>query len=471
MKKEHIKNIVLAVLVVMNLVLGSNILLNKKLWPSGYNFFNIENFPVIKWFVKKEDVKSSFEKAVHLTMPEKIIFNTGDQSTRFSVNSNNKEYNAIIEYCNDVLNSAFSCQEDKVIEISSDEWFSSLLTKSIYLSYYTEYESELFANFLGMRETGVSSKVNTFSNVVISLSDNVSVYIEDIDSEKYYRIKTGKRFDEFKSVVSEMINEQNNDNLSESAINYSFDLNFDKAFGEQRTIISSMVPIYSHPQKVPVVYAKNIFANEGKIENETMNAIAQIFNVNSNTVNRYTEADETVVYVSNNATLKIHTNGILEYKARDNGIQLTNSGGSYNVISKLNEFVGKVNDASGSNNSIYLSSKAAGGENIITFDYVCEGMPVNIEMGDMKNAIYCVVSEGYIKEYKHIIREYEKTEDYITTPEYITAVDETIQKYSDINSEITINKLYLAYNDNGKAQSLSADWNAEVDAVIFKEEE
>ena len=60
-------------------------------------------------------------------------------------------------------------------------------------------------------------------------------------------------------------------------------------------------------------------------KNNIIEKIAQIFNVNANTVNRYTEADETVVYVENNATLKIHTDGIVEYKARDEGIQLTDS--------------------------------------------------------------------------------------------------------------------------------------------------
>lgn len=469
MKKEHVKNIVLTFLVVTNLVLGSNILIDKKLWPSGYNFFNIENFNIIKWFVKNNDDKDNFEKAVHLTLPEKIIFNTGDQTTRFSVNSNNKEYNTIIEYSNEILGTALSSEESRITEVTSDEWFSSLMSNSVYLNYYTEYDTELFANFLGFRETAVSQKVDNFSNVVIALSDNVSVYIEDIETKKYYKIRTGRKFEEFKTVVTEMVNSQNYNNSEQSAINYSFDLNFDVAFGGQKAIIDSMVPIYSDVQNVPVVLAKNIITKDGKIENNIIEKIAQIFNVNANTVNRYTEADETVVYVENNATLKIHTDGIVEYKARDEGIQLTDSQNSYNIISRLNEFVLKVNEVTNSNDNIYLSSKAADGENVITFDYICEGMPVKISIGDMNNAVYCVVSDGYLKEYKHVLRGYEKTGEYITTPEYIKAVDETIQEYSDVTGEITINKLYLAYKDNGKNQSLSADWNTEVKAVILED--
>ena len=97
MNKEHVKSILLTGLVGMNIVLGSQILLDKKLWSSDYNFFNIENFSILKIFSRSQNIDESFKKVSHLTMPEKIIFNTGDQTTRFSLNSNNKEYTDIID--------------------------------------------------------------------------------------------------------------------------------------------------------------------------------------------------------------------------------------------------------------------------------------------------------------------------------------------------------------------------------------
>lgn len=468
MKREHIKTIALTMLVILNLVLGSNILLDKKLWPSGYNFFNIDNFSLNGWFSKTSDEKIEFQKIVHLTLPAKIIFNTGDQATRFSVNSNNAEYNTIIEYCNEILGTGLKVSADKIIEITDEEWFSNLMSESIYLNYYTVYDTDLFANFLGMRNTEVSSKVKSFSNVVISLADNVAVYVEDIETNKYYKIKTGRRFADFKEIAENIVANKDDNISKEYAINYSFDLNFDKAFGEQKTIIDSMVPIYSNVSRVPVVVSNQVLMDGG---NTIINELAKVFNVKANTARRYTEADETIVYVENNATLKIHSNGMIEYKARDNGIQLSNSGGKYNDISKLNEFVGRINRIIGINDSIYLSSKATRDENIITFDYVCEGMPVKIDIDDMKNAVYCEIADGYIKEYKHIIKDYEKNGEYFETPEYIYAVDNTIQKYSALTGEIKINNLYLAYNDDGQYNTLSADWNVEVESVIVEEEE
>ena len=220
MKKEQIKSITLTLLVMLNLVLGSNILLDKKLWPYGYNFFNIANFPMIQWFKNKPDEQREFQKIVHLTLPAKIIFNTGDQATRFSVNSNNAEYNTIIEYCNEILGVVLGLPEEKIIGVTSEEWFSSLMSDSIYLNYYTEYDTQLFANFLGLRNTEVFNKVKSFSNVVISLSDNVTVYFEDIESNKYYKIKTGRRFADFKEIADDIVANKDDNVSKEYAINY-----------------------------------------------------------------------------------------------------------------------------------------------------------------------------------------------------------------------------------------------------------
>jgi len=72
-------------LVMMNFVLGAKILTDKKLWPYGYNFFvSLENFKIIEAFTGASDKQIT---KTHLTMPEQIIVNTGDQTTRIALNS------------------------------------------------------------------------------------------------------------------------------------------------------------------------------------------------------------------------------------------------------------------------------------------------------------------------------------------------------------------------------------------------
>ena len=408
------------------------------------------------------------ENAQHLTMPDKIIFNTGDQSTRFSLQSGDSDYSKTLEECNKILSSCLKEKSENIIEILPEEWFSSLMSKSVYLSYYTDFQTSFFANSLGIIDTTVDDKIHSFSNVVIATSNDTNVYIEDSNTKKYYKIIASRKSESFNEMVSSVIANRINDG---AIINYSFDLNFDKPFGDQKTIISSMVPIYSQTQKAPVILVKNPLLTEGKFDNIKINNIATLFYMNPNTAKRYTDAEGNIVYVENNATLMISPKGIIEYKAKDSGIMLAQSGNHYNAVSKLNDFLGSICHVTGTNPGRYLSSKATDGEKSVTFDYIFQGLPVKIMIDNMRHSATATVEDGRLKELKVILRNYALSDEMVMTPEYIKAVDDTIQEYSDINGEITINKMYLAYNDSGLSVELSPDWHTEVNAVIFEDKE
>ncbi len=471
MKKEHIKSIVLTALVGMNFLLGSRILFNKKLWPNGYNFFNVENLSFLNIFGPGNGDSETLQETAHLTLPEKIIFNTGDQTTRFSLNSNNKEYKEILKQANEILITAFSNDDGSIYEATAEEWFSTLRTNSIYLGYYTEYDTTLFAKFLGIPDTAIANHLPSFSNIVISLYDNVTIYIDDAKSDKYYKIKSGNRFSDFKENVERTMAEYNNSTAGQDAINYSFDLSFDKTFGTQKTVIDSMVPIYSNTRTAPVISASTPWEDfNDSTANGIKTELVKLFNFNAGIANRYTEADGTTVYVENNATLKIHPNGLIEYKAIDNGLQLTQSRGRYNNISAVNSFASKINKSAKSADEIYISSGVGDEGSTLTFDYIVEGLPVKITGTEPNNAIYCQIEDGHIKEYRHFLRSYKNAGRTITTPEFIFAVDSVIQQYSSITEEVTINKLYLAYTDNGLNMELGANWIADVKDVVLNEE-
>ena len=73
MMKERVKSFILVILVAFSLVLAEKILVDEKLWPTGYNFFSIGKN------LKKPDQSV----ADNLAAPERIIVNTGYQSSRF----------------------------------------------------------------------------------------------------------------------------------------------------------------------------------------------------------------------------------------------------------------------------------------------------------------------------------------------------------------------------------------------------
>ena len=79
MNKERIKSVLLVFFILTDFVLGSKILIDKKLWPNGYNFFsNVGNFysGIISYF------SDNSSERTQIFSPEKILINTGDQTTR-----------------------------------------------------------------------------------------------------------------------------------------------------------------------------------------------------------------------------------------------------------------------------------------------------------------------------------------------------------------------------------------------------
>ena len=124
MNKERIKSGVLIILILSNMVLAGKVLINKKLWPSGYNFFS--NFTHVS---KKDDTST----AAHLAAPIKIIVNTGYQSSRFDYNRSDGYFSEICDAAGLSFSQAFS-QGTAKTTISADEWYAALTAKSIYFS-------------------------------------------------------------------------------------------------------------------------------------------------------------------------------------------------------------------------------------------------------------------------------------------------------------------------------------------------
>ena len=265
MNKERIKNLLLVFLIAMNFILGSRILIEKKLWPASYNFFsNIGNFEVARFFEgfkrtlsDKENYKS------RLLFPEKIIINTGDQTTRLSLNPEDSEFNGILEEAYVVLQKAFSDSETQKSQINREEFYSALGSNSIYLEYGTSFTPDLFSRLIGTSSDMSLDFKDEFSQVIVSYLPKTSVYITNTRNDLFYRINVNKSSENLVMKIGECVeNRQEN----QSIINYSFDLKFDRPFGTQKTTISPLVQIYSTSEEYPVIISKT---NASKLQSNT----------------------------------------------------------------------------------------------------------------------------------------------------------------------------------------------------------
>lgn len=439
MKTERIKSIILILLIITNLVLAEKILVNEKLWLSGYNFFVS---------TRNSRKKNNFSVSERLSMPEKIVVNTGYQSSRFIFKRDDKDFASINGAASEIVKSAFSMPKS-ALEIGADDWYSALTAKSLYLNYSAAFTPSVFASLLGISDGDFPAL--EFSDIVIT--ENGNVYFGG--NGAYYKIPFTSTLVSpiIQSVFSEHADE-------ESVINYSFDLNFDKNSGENSTVLSPMILIYSEPITENTVLPENPVTKDGEIDRKALSGILSDFGVNKSSARSYTEADGSLVYVENNGILKITENGILTFTARGNGIKLQNGSAS----SKIAAFIDAINGKMDIDADLCLSSAESdeSGQHF-EFDYMAKGYP--IKYAD-RCAVSATVSNGYLVEYSQVLRRFTVTDTQSVSPDFIQALDEVIDTYHGSMSEMRITKMYPAFFDDLSQNEMEIDWHIAVDNIL-----
>lgn len=469
MNKERLKSITLVGLILMNFVLGGIIMTDKKLWPHGYNFFiSLENSFPMQFFA---DLKNRFGTVpaakTHLSMPENIIINTGYQTTRFSVNAKDPIFSDLTAAANKILASTLSASDD-LTHVDREEWYSALTAKSVYLSYPVDYEAGLFAQFLGVKNHKLPSNIRTISKIVISTTAPAAVYLEDSATSQYYRLFAESSTEPLLELISTYQAQNDTGSTESSIINYSFDLRFDQAFGGQKAILSPMIPIYSNPQNAALLSISNPLLNEdGSRDEAVIDRILKVFSINPTNARRYTEADGTIVFVENNGILKIDTNGLLSYTAKGTGTRLSRNASTYNTVSEIADLVDSVSNAVLSERNLYVSSPLTENTQTVTFDYLAEGLPVQLKNNITGHAVTVETENGRLLRYEQLLRRYTPAGMSVETPAYINALDDAIATYSASMNEIVIDKMYLCYTDTGTAPYLAADWAVQVRSVVI----
>ena len=467
MNKERIKNVLLVFLVAINFILGSKILIDKKLWPDGYNFFsNTENWEIARLF---NNIKDYFSRdnayKLRLLNPERIVINTGDQTTRLSLNSSNAEFDGIWDEADAILQESFSDENASVVLVEEKEFYSVLNTNSLYLEFSAQYTPDLFSGLLGTENKNLKENNQKFSNIVISYSPRASVYFWDVENNLYYKISVAKNCEELVRKVGECIDEK--EEQTSDVINYSYDLKFNEPFGNQKTTLNPLIQIYSNTEPYPVIYAKNPVIKEDMTINDNMvDKLLELFNINSSKMSHYTEAGGKMVFVENNAILKISKDAILEYEITDSNTAEKNE---YILISDIANLADGINKIAGNDEAMMLVDIEQNAQGSICFDYMAEGLRVKIESDKMEHGVEAKVENKKLKSFKQVIRSYKKTAEKSTPQEFLKSLDDAISSYSVFMNEIKIDKMYLGYKDNLIDSQKNAVWNVSVNNVIVGE--
>ncbi len=443
MKIERFKSILLIILVISSIVLTANKWFNEKLWPEGYSFFS----GVRKHFATEEATPSgSFNPNEEVLKPAKIIVNTSKE--HILITKSSEGFSSVFFEIKNILAEAFASTD--VSEATKAEWNENLKSKSIYFGYPVMYDAPYFASQLSAEYYG---SIKYFKEFVVAndhrLPSVMYIYIKDAESEKIEKVRINYRSENPESYIYNIPSQSNDINY------YSFELNFDADKNnsvEDHVVIDHDVLININEKRANRISERNLFYNIASNEFMYSNILSQ-FKYNTSNIRKYVESDDSMVFVENYGTLKLHSNGKLSYLSTDEskGIELDNSS-TNSCLNSLMTFANKTTSFMGENPYMYYEISSdihdiTGQSFTMTFDYYINDNIIIIpeEKYSLKNAITIKVTDGKIVSYEQIFVSYLPTDEEINCGSAIDAIDKLgtqIKDYPKAVSDIFVAHKY-----------------------------
>ena len=477
-KKERVKSIILVFLITSSVFFAEQLWLSEKLWSGGYNFFIKGNNNTIirsiakniKLLVNKEDTYVLSQEYLHY--PHRIVVNySGNRAVYLnSQASYMKFFSAVSKPFIELL----KCEQEfrhTTID-KEEEWLALLKGRSLYIDFGVAYNTKLLGQLFGVRDTALFSHIPSIKEFILIPGDNISnditFYLKDY--------KTGK----VNKFLLEYDRKSLMDLLEEYAeyqtprYTYSFEIGLDLDMttnGNQanKVILAPDVLFPLEKQETMVIQSYNPIDFESDY---TINKILDAFNYSPNTIRKYTEADNTIVYVENYSKLKISPDGLIEYNAvepgkglelvKDLSAQQASVPTLYESLILAMDFINEIETVK---EDLYLTGNLLENQNRpgrykFTFDYYYNGLPIiiNLENKDIRHAVEVEVINGTLNTYRQYVRKYEYSDE-VEINVSVTQVLDTIFTMEEIqDSPVIIENLFLTYMERGKGTMQYPEW-------------
>lgn len=465
MNKEHLKTIILGLLVFSSIILTVNKWFSEKLWPDGYNFFS----NLTSYFSNDKVEKTYYLSKENISNPAKIIVNNNELRSIYKHTS--EEYNSILLEIKDILKGGLA--EKSFGEFDEERWKTALKSTSIYISYPVEYDSKTFSAIM---DTPVNDfGISYMQEFIIASGDNITgkphLFIKDARENKFADVTLATNSTSIDSIITQYAVSS----VGESP--YSFELNFDKGNDtiEQKIIIEPQVVLSIGQVSQPPVRSINYF-EEISSNRSLYTKFLKAFGYNTTNLRKNVNTDNSIVFVENYSSIRMHTDGYLEYRSLDDtkGITLSENTNAtfYDTFIDCIEFVNNVWDTAlgDVNMDINLSSVSSESQNSfkLTIDYYANGMevisrlPKTDSRDKLNHAIEIVVKNAKIVSYRQIVKGYEIASH---TPDIAMSAIEALDilMANDSIKSDTISDLYLAYNQEENSDICTPCYVAKTD--------
>ncbi len=467
MRKERIKSLVLVALILSSLLLTGQIWFNEKLWPDGYNFFvSMRMFA----FGQQDNNSNAAELAPKsvmqtLTQPRHLVAYFGNNG--FILTAQSERYADVYNYVAETLKTIFPKGIKSPLRVTEAEWQKALSTGGLYIDYGFACKSAAFAAFLGVSDAAPSDTVGTMRRFIITSADapagDAYVYLRDEGSGNFYRISVGSAKEALDSALAGLSGYATPKNR------FSFFLGTDTpSLNLGAAVFSSYLILSEEGQFLPTVKSDSPTVRDGAVRTSAqgLNRLLRTFDMNPNTVQKYTDANENIVFVTNNATLEISPNGTVDYRAvSSKGLRLSEAAALAGAYHGLIPALGLAEKtvylfANREDTGLCVSGLAENGNTLsISLDYKCLGTPV-IFTGAFagRHAVSLEVEDGYLRSYTQIIRTYTQQEQQSWVLSTYKAADTLFDRLTEDQRRNAIEDMVVAYDDDGSNAEKSAAW-------------
>lgn len=473
MKKERLKSAALALLVISALILTMQIWSITQPWSEKYNFFENLRISVSDSFSSLLGIKGSdgeHAQASLISPSYLAAYTVKDMDHAICVlNEASELYETTNDYVTNVISYALTRDSKNILRVDEASWQTALFTRGLYVDYGVNYRLSTFSQLLGSASSPLEENVDSVKRFIITSEDSivsdVSVYVSDETNNTFYKISTGLSKNDLNTTLSDLAND------ATVKKRFSFFINADAPASAGEAIFAPYMILDEEKSEFQSLSSSNpVIKDSGvNINMYVLDKILKAFSINSKTVSKAVESDGSIIYIQNYATLRISSDGCLSYAttASDKAPSITGNGISHSNSNAalLSDSARLAENITGSvldteYTKLYLSGLEENGNSLIaTFDYLYAGTPI-VYCGSYEgeHAVTVEFENGYLKSYKQILRRYENSDETTLCPSTYDAVNSIFDSLEEHENTGMIEKLLIAYADNGTSGKKDASW-------------
>ncbi len=451
MSRGRVKTILLVLLVVCCFLFAAQNWFGEGLWPQGQTpFSNAGFFSFIGELLAGDGDQPVLSAYSALGDPEWIVVNRqgSQKEVYFSADAPYAELNTLGDALLSALFAGDSVPVAAPIEGGVEEYRGMLRTQSLCLHYRTPMPVDLLGRVLSLPKASLEG-IQTVRDLLFLPSENsasmCTLAVIDAKTEAAMTFRFPFDPERLRTAISRTTRE-------DSYLTYAFEINL----GQEDTAVplAPMTAISLDTVETPVLAASSETAPLAE-------KILPLFGYNPNTPKRYTEADDSQVFLDRTSSLRIASGGGVEYQSDTdtNGLRLGESTEAYALLQELLNLAERIDRAAFNDVNeaqLYITSDLTD-LSVITMDYVYGGRLILMDDG---HAVTAKLSAGQLTEYRQTLRNYRKTAEVSVASDVLSAID-TLLENVPAQSVTTPMDLRLLYRDRQNADLVTAGWEVQ----------